>query len=101
MFDSIQAAQHPDGFSRINALVNAWIDEDEYSPAYDSAVRDWARTSARAAKTTKLLADGAQAAQYFVKNRLTILMYWSTLRSFADPCLVLHAPDHRQQAIWG
>jgi AcrR family transcriptional regulator len=30
---------------RFDAFVQVWIREDDYSSAYDSAVRDWARTS--------------------------------------------------------
>ncbi|HVW70120.1 MAG TPA: TetR/AcrR family transcriptional regulator [Steroidobacteraceae bacterium] len=30
---------------KYRALVRLWIDEDEYDPKWDGAVRDWARTS--------------------------------------------------------
>jgi AcrR family transcriptional regulator len=30
---------------RFDAFINVWVTEDGYSSAYDSAVRDWARTS--------------------------------------------------------
>ncbi|HWJ59218.1 MAG TPA: TetR/AcrR family transcriptional regulator [Sphingomicrobium sp.] len=30
---------------RFDAFINIWVTEDRYSPAYDSAMRDWARTS--------------------------------------------------------
>jgi AcrR family transcriptional regulator len=30
---------------RFEAFLNVWIREQDYSPAYDAAVRDWARTS--------------------------------------------------------
>lgn len=33
---------------RFDAFVQVWISEENYSPAYDSAVRDWARVSAPA-----------------------------------------------------
>jgi hypothetical protein len=29
--------------------VDIWLDESDYDPAYDAAIRDWARTSARIA----------------------------------------------------
>ena len=35
-------------FERFDAFVNVWVDESDYSPAYDSAVREWARSSAEA-----------------------------------------------------
>ena len=31
--------------ARFEAFLNVWVREEGYSPAYDSAVRDWARTS--------------------------------------------------------
>jgi AcrR family transcriptional regulator len=31
--------------ARFEAFMNVWVTEDGYSPAFDSAVRDWARTS--------------------------------------------------------
>jgi AcrR family transcriptional regulator len=31
--------------ARFEAFLNVWITEEDYSPAYDAAVRDWARTS--------------------------------------------------------
>ena len=38
---------------RMQNLVRLWIEEREYSPAFDSAVRDWARVSPAVAKTVK------------------------------------------------
>ena len=39
-------AAHPDsGARQFDALVDVWINETNYSPAWDSAVRDWARVS--------------------------------------------------------
>jgi AcrR family transcriptional regulator len=35
-----------DGVRQIQALNRLWIDESEYDPRWDGAVRDWARTSA-------------------------------------------------------
>jgi AcrR family transcriptional regulator len=39
--------QDPDrnGMQEYMALTNLWIDESEYDPKWDGAVRDWARTS--------------------------------------------------------
>jgi len=34
-----------DPYDQFEAIVAMWIDEAGFSPAYDSAVRDWARTS--------------------------------------------------------
>src|SRR5689334_8458563 len=35
------------------ALIDLWIDEKEYDPRWDGAVRDWARTSATVLKTVQ------------------------------------------------
>jgi AcrR family transcriptional regulator len=41
-----EAGADPD--AQLDALFDAWITESDYQPAYDSAVRDWARTSREA-----------------------------------------------------
>lgn len=41
------------GMEELNALFDMWLDEVDYSPAYDSAVRDWARMSKKAARIVK------------------------------------------------
>lgn len=41
----------------IHALVSMWIEEREFSPAYDSAVRDWARKDASVAQVVRAV-DG-------------------------------------------
>jgi AcrR family transcriptional regulator len=38
-----------DGHAQFTALVRAWIDETDFDPAYDAALRDWARHSRKAA----------------------------------------------------
>lgn len=53
MFESILDREHTDGAAEFIALNNAWIEEDIYSPAYDSAVRDWARNSPQVAKAVR------------------------------------------------
>lgn len=37
------------GKAQFDALLNVWIEEKDYSPAFDNAVRDWARHSKTAA----------------------------------------------------
>jgi AcrR family transcriptional regulator len=44
LFRAVRAAG-PDAGAQLDALFDAWVAEDEYDPAYDAAVRDWARTS--------------------------------------------------------
>ena len=53
MFESVLIQDHADGAAEFTALANAWIEEDAYSPAYDSAVRDWARNSDHVAKAVR------------------------------------------------
>jgi AcrR family transcriptional regulator len=42
-----------DGVRQIRALNRLWIDESEYDPRWDGAVRDWARTSAVVVKVVE------------------------------------------------
>jgi AcrR family transcriptional regulator len=41
------------GEEKFHALVDIWLDESEYDPAYDAAIREWARTSARVANLVR------------------------------------------------
>jgi AcrR family transcriptional regulator len=47
------AAQRRSAEERFRAIVDIWLDESEYDPAYDAAVREWARTSARVASIVR------------------------------------------------
>lgn len=47
----IAAADRKDGKAQFEELINMWIDDEDYSPEYDSAVRDWARRSADVSRT--------------------------------------------------
>jgi AcrR family transcriptional regulator len=51
-FERILNAEHK-GVEELQALVDMWIQEEEYSPPYDSAVRDWARMSETTAEAVK------------------------------------------------
>ena len=51
-FERILMPEHK-GMDELNALFDMWLDEKDYSPAYDSAIRDWARMSRRAAAVVK------------------------------------------------
>ncbi|HEX4196259.1 MAG TPA: TetR/AcrR family transcriptional regulator [Caulobacteraceae bacterium] len=44
LFQAVRDAG-PDPDAQLDALFEAWLTESDYDPAYDSAVRDWARTS--------------------------------------------------------
>jgi AcrR family transcriptional regulator len=39
----------PRGVREFVAIIKLWVEEKDYSPAFDTAVRDWARTSREAA----------------------------------------------------
>jgi AcrR family transcriptional regulator len=45
LFERILQTPGRDGMEEYLALTNLWIDENEYDPKWDGAVRDWARTS--------------------------------------------------------
>lgn len=44
-FEGILQSSGRNGMEEYLALTNLWIDENEYDPKWDGAVRDWARTS--------------------------------------------------------
>src|SRR6266702_5190839 len=46
LFERILQPERRNGLQEYHALINLWIDEKEYDPKWDGAVRDWARTSA-------------------------------------------------------
>jgi len=45
LFERILQTPGRNGMEEYLALTNLWIDEQEYDPKWDGAVRDWARTS--------------------------------------------------------
>jgi AcrR family transcriptional regulator len=47
LFRAVREAGDDPG-AQLDALFDVWVAESDYDPAYDSAVRDWARTSAEA-----------------------------------------------------
>jgi AcrR family transcriptional regulator len=55
LFRAVEAAG--DAAAQLSALVEVWIDEADYSPAYDSAVRDWARVSETAEAAVRRVDD--------------------------------------------
>lgn len=46
-FERIVNAPDKSGVEKFRAFVDLWIDEKEYDPKWDGAVRDWARTSSK------------------------------------------------------
>ena len=53
LFERILRPGGRNGMQEYYALINLWIDEKEYDPKWDGAVRDWARTSATVLKTVQ------------------------------------------------
>jgi AcrR family transcriptional regulator len=53
LFERILKAHGRDGMKEYRALIHLWVDEKEYDPKWDGAVRDWARTSSAVLKTVK------------------------------------------------
>ena len=56
LFEAV--AEHPgDADAQFDALANVWIEESNYSPAWDAAVRDWARIDERAESAVRRVDD--------------------------------------------
>jgi AcrR family transcriptional regulator len=84
---ALQAAadsHRQDPAAAMRALVHVWIDEAGYSPAWDAAVRDWARTSQPVATLVRRVDDerirllqrlyrrfGFAAPEAFIRARIT------------------------------
>jgi AcrR family transcriptional regulator len=47
---------------RLQALAREWVEETDYSPAYDSAMRDWGRTSTEVKRAVSRVDDARIAA---------------------------------------
>ena len=45
LFERLLQAGARDGVREYNALIELWVNEEEYDPKWDGAVRDWGRTS--------------------------------------------------------
>ena len=52
-FLSVLNSELQNGMDELVALCSLWLEEDRYSPAYDAAIRDWARTSERVADAVR------------------------------------------------
>lgn len=51
-YDALLTPGH-EGAREILANVHMWLEEEPYSPAWDSAIRDWARVSRKAARVVR------------------------------------------------
>lgn len=71
----------PHGMKEFMAIIHLWIDETDYSPPFDTAVRDWARTSREAAAAVRS-AD---------ERRIAVLHRIFRDIGFADPEALIRA----------
>lgn len=53
----LRVAGKGNGVAMFHALIDIWVSEREYSPAWDSAVRDWARTSTKVSNAVRRIDD--------------------------------------------
>jgi AcrR family transcriptional regulator len=53
LFERILQSSGKNGMQAFQAINNLWIDEKEYDPKWDAAVRDWARTSSAVLKAVQ------------------------------------------------
>ncbi len=56
-FKAVLRESGHNGMAEFHALVDVWITERGYSPAWDAAVRDWARVSNKVAKAVRRTDD--------------------------------------------
>jgi AcrR family transcriptional regulator len=49
----IAAPRRKDGRRQFAELVRMWVEDEDYRPQYDSAIRDWARRSAEVARIVR------------------------------------------------
>jgi AcrR family transcriptional regulator len=53
LFERLLKGHGRDGMKEYRALIHLWVDEKEYDPKWDGAVRDWARTSSNVLETVR------------------------------------------------
>jgi AcrR family transcriptional regulator len=70
-----------DGRKAIDALFAMWIDEKDYKPAWDAAIREWARTSSKVARAVHRVDD----------RRIAMLHQIFTRLGFKDPEALIRA----------
>lgn len=56
-FESVLRESGRNGMAEFQALVDVWLNEKDYSPAWDAAVRDWARVSSKVANAVRRTDD--------------------------------------------
>ena len=56
-YKSVLRRSGHNGIAEFQALVDIWLNEESYSPAWDAAVRDWARISSKVANAVRRTDD--------------------------------------------
>jgi AcrR family transcriptional regulator len=56
-FKAVLRESGRNGMAEFQALVDLWLNEKNYSPAWDAAVRDWARVSGKVANAVRRTDD--------------------------------------------
>jgi AcrR family transcriptional regulator len=56
-FKAVLRESGRNGMAEFQALVDLWLNEKNYSPAWDAAVRDWARVSSKVANAVRRTDD--------------------------------------------
>lgn len=56
-FEGLLRADGVNGMDEFRAFSRLWIDEKDYDPAWDAAIRDWARTSPKVARVVRRVDD--------------------------------------------
>lgn len=50
LFEGVLKRDSSSGLEEFDALIRLWVNERDYDPAWDAAIRNWAQTSSRVAK---------------------------------------------------
>ena len=56
-FEGLLRTDGVNGMDEFRAFPRLWIDEKEYNPAWDAAVRDWGRTSPKVSRVVRRVDD--------------------------------------------
>ncbi len=80
-FEEALRSKGGSGIEDFQAFVHVWIDEKDYSPAWDAAVRDWARTSAKVARVVRRVDE----------QRIAVLHRVFRSLGYADPEALVRA----------
>lgn len=55
LFERVLNGHQGNGIEQYLAMTNLWVDENEYNPKWDGAIRDWARTSKAVRKVVEVV----------------------------------------------